>query len=139
MPLPRLAVTAGEPAGIGPELLIRLAATPLAASLVAITDRRLLQRAAARCGLAVELADDDGSSQTERQPGTLRVHHVPLPHDEAPGQPDPRNARHVLATLAEAADGCVAGRYDAVVTAPLQKSSINDTGIRFAERSEERV
>ena len=136
MPLPRLALTAGEPAGIGPELLIRLAATPLAASLVAITDRTLLQRAASRCGLAVELVDDDGSTQTARRPGTLRVHHIPLAIDEVPGQPDPRNARHVLDTLAEAADGCMAGRYEAVVTAPLQKSSINDAGIRFSGHTE---
>jgi len=136
MPLPRLAVTAGEPAGIGPELLIRLAATSLAASLVAITDRHLLERAAARCGVAIELIDDDGSVQTERRPDSLRLRHTPLAADEVPGRPDPRNARHVLDTLAEAADGCVAGRYDAVVTAPLQKSSINDAGIRFSGHTE---
>ena len=136
MPLPRLALTAGEPAGVGPELLVRLAATPLAASLVAITDRALLQRAASRCGVAIELVDDDGSTQATRRPGTLRVRHTPLAIDEVPGQPDPRNARHVLDTLAEAADGCMAGRYDAVVTAPLQKSSINDAGIRFSGHTE---
>jgi 4-hydroxythreonine-4-phosphate dehydrogenase len=136
MPLPRLAVTAGEPAGIGPELLIRLASTSLAASLVAITDRHLLERAAARCGVAIELIDDDGSAQTERRPGSLRLRHTPLAVDEAPGRPDPRNARHVLDTLAEAADGCMAGRYDAVVTAPLQKSSINNAGIRFSGHTE---
>ncbi|WP_426702164.1 4-hydroxythreonine-4-phosphate dehydrogenase PdxA [Rhodanobacter sp. Col0626] len=136
MPLPRLAITAGEPAGIGPELLIQLAATPLAASLVAITDRGLLERAAARCGLDIELVDDDGSMQTARRPGTLRLRHTPLAVEEVPGQPDPRNARHVLDTLIAAADGCIAGRYDAVVTAPLQKSSINDAGIRFSGHTE---
>ncbi|OOG57690.1 4-hydroxythreonine-4-phosphate dehydrogenase PdxA [Rhodanobacter sp. B05] len=136
MPLARLAVTAGEPAGIGPELLIRLAATPLAATLVAITDRHLLQRAAARCGANIVLIDDDGTGEAARRPGTLRVRHTPLAADEMPGQPDPRNAPHVLATLAEAADGCVAGRYDAAVTAPLQKSSINDAGIRFSGHTE---
>jgi 4-hydroxythreonine-4-phosphate dehydrogenase len=135
-PLPRLAVTAGEPAGIGPELLIRLAATSLAASLIAITDRGLLERAAIRCGAAIELIDDDGSPQTQRRPGTLRLRHVPLAVDEVPGQPDPRNARHVLATLTEAADGCMSGHYDAVVTAPLQKSSVNDAGIRFSGHTE---
>ena len=136
MPLPRLAVTAGEPAGIGPELLIRLAATTLAASLIAIADRHVLERAAVRCGLRIELTDDDGSVQTERQPGTLRLRHTPLAVDEVPGQPDPRNARHVLDTLTEAADGCIAGRYDAVVNAPLQKSSINDAGIPFSGHTE---
>ena len=135
-PLPRLAITAGEPAGIGPELLIKLAATPLAASLIAITDRHLLERAAARCGAAVELIDDDASMLFQREPGTLRIRHIPLRVPETPGRPDPLNARHVLATLAEASDGCMAGRYDAVVTAPLQKSSINDAGIRFSGHTE---
>ncbi|WP_267224462.1 4-hydroxythreonine-4-phosphate dehydrogenase PdxA [Dyella silvae] len=134
--LPRLAITAGEPAGIGPELLIRLAATSLAANFVAVTDRDLLRRAAARCGQAIELIDDDGAGTTERRPGQLRVHHVPLGAPEVPGQPDPRNAQHVLATLTEAADGCMTGRYAAVVTAPLQKSSINDAGIRFSGHTE---
>lgn len=134
--LPRLAVTTGEPAGIGPELLVRLAATPLAANFVAVTDRELLLRAARRCGLSIELIEDDGAPARVRRPGQLRVRHVALGVAEQPGQPDPRNARHVLATLAEAADGCMAGRYAAVVTAPLQKSSINDAGIRFSGHTE---
>jgi 4-hydroxythreonine-4-phosphate dehydrogenase len=134
--LPRLAVTAGEPAGVGAELLIRLAATPVAANFVAVTDRDLLARAASRCGLVIELVDDDGSQIATRVPGQLRVRHVPLAVAERPGHPDPRNANHVLATLAEAADGCMAGRYAAVVTAPLQKSSINEAGIRFSGHTE---
>lgn len=134
--LPRLAVTAGEPAGVGPELLIRLAATPLAANFVAVTDRGLLERAARRCGGTIELIEDDGLPMETRRPGSLRVQHIPLAAEERPGHPDPRNARHVLTTLAEAADGCMSGRYDAVVTAPLQKSSINDAGIRFSGHTE---
>lgn len=134
--LPRLAVTAGEPAGVGPELLIRLAATPLAANFVALTDRGLLLRAAERCRLPVELIDDDGGQIEQRRPGTLRVRHMPLAAPEMPGRPDPRNARHVLATLAEAADGCMTGRYAGVVTAPLQKSSINEAGVRFSGHTE---
>ncbi|TBR36993.1 MULTISPECIES: 4-hydroxythreonine-4-phosphate dehydrogenase PdxA [Dyella] len=134
--LPRLAVTAGEPAGVGPELLIRLAATSLAANFVAVTDRRLLERAAARCGAAIRLIDDDGLPVDHRDPGTLRVRHVDLGAPETPGHPDPANAQHVLSTLLEAADGCMAGRYDAVVTAPLQKASINDAGVRFSGHTE---
>ncbi len=133
---PRLALTAGEPAGVGPELLIRLAATPLAADLVALTDRGLLERAAARCKTSIRLIDDDRDDRRPREPGTLRVRHVPLGAEERPGQPDPRNAGHVLATLAEAADGCLGGRYAAVVTAPLQKSSINEAGIPFSGHTE---
>ncbi|HEX7817535.1 4-hydroxythreonine-4-phosphate dehydrogenase PdxA [Dyella sp.] len=135
-PLPRLAVTAGEPAGVGPELLTRLAATSLAASFVAVTDRHLLERAAERCGSTVTLIDDDGAPVYERQPGTLRIRHVALGVSERPGHPSPDNARHVLATLAEAADGCLAGRYEAIVTAPLQKGSINDAGIAFSGHTE---
>ncbi|MEO7072769.1 MAG: 4-hydroxythreonine-4-phosphate dehydrogenase PdxA [Rhodanobacter sp.] len=134
--LPRLAITAGEPAGVGPELLIRLAASAIPADLIAITDRDLLQRAAARCGASINLCDDDGSACTRRAPGNLRVHHVPLGVEEHPGQPDPRNAQHVLATLAEAADGCLAGRYAAMVTAPLQKATINDAGVPFSGHTE---
>lgn len=134
--LPRLALTAGEPAGVGPELLIRLAATPLAANFVAITDRALLERAAARCGTTVTLMDDDGSDTSARAPGSLRVRHISLAEEETPGRPDPRNARHVLATLDEAARGCTEGRYAAVITAPLQKSSINEAGIPFSGHTE---
>lgn len=133
--LPRLALTAGEPAGVGPELLVRLASTPLAAGLVAITDRDLLRRAAGRCGVPLELHEDDGQLHAH-VPGSLRVQHVPLVVEECPGKPDPRNARHVLTTLAEAADGCLAGTYAAVVTAPLQKASINDAGIPFSGHTE---
>jgi len=134
--LPRLAVPAGEPAGVGPELLVRLAATPLAANFIALTDRALLQRAAVRCGANIVLIDDDGAPLSKRPANSLRIHHIPLGTEEAPGQPDPRNAQHVLATLAEAADGCMEGRYDAVVTAPLQKAAINDAGIAFSGHTE---
>jgi 4-hydroxythreonine-4-phosphate dehydrogenase len=133
--LPRLALTAGEPAGVGPELLVRLAAMPLAAGIVAVTDRDLLRRAAERCGVTITLHEDDGQPRPH-EPGSLRVRHVPLAVEERPGHPDPRNAHHVLATLAEAADGCQAGRYAAVVTAPLQKASINDAGIPFSGHTE---
>ena len=134
--LPRLALTAGEPAGVGPELLVRLAATSLAANYVAITDRALLERAAARCDVPLRLIDDNGQDVENRSPGTLLVRHIPLDVNETPGRPDPRNAQHVLATLHEAADGCMSGRYAAVVTAPLQKSSINDAGIPFSGHTE---
>lgn len=136
MPLPRLALTAGEPAGIGAELLIRLAGTSVAADLVAICDRSLLQRAAVRCGVVIKLIDDDSVQQERRLPGTLRVHHVALAAEEVLGHPDPCNAAYVLATLTEAAEGCDEGRYDAIVTAPLQKSSINDAGVRFSGHTE---
>jgi 4-hydroxythreonine-4-phosphate dehydrogenase len=134
--LPRLAVTAGEPAGVGPELVARLAASDIAADLVAVTDRNLLRRAATACGLDLDLIDDDGLRVASRPAGRIRIRHVPLGAAEAPGEPDPRNARHVLDMLAVAADGCLSGDFDAVVTGPVQKSSINEAGIPFSGHTE---
>jgi 4-hydroxythreonine-4-phosphate dehydrogenase len=134
--LPRLAVTAGEPAGVGPELVIRLAACGMAADLVAIADRELLARAAIFCGIPITLIDDDGLRVGHRPPGTLRVRHIPLDTPAVPGQPDPRNAGYVIASLALAADGCLSGDFDAVVTAPVQKSSINEGGVPFSGHTE---
>ncbi|MGH8184480.1 MAG: 4-hydroxythreonine-4-phosphate dehydrogenase PdxA [Rhodanobacteraceae bacterium] len=134
--LPRLAVTSGDPAGVGPELVARLAASPLAADLIAISDAGLLQRAARRCGIALKLEADDGRPRSLRAAGCLRVLEVPLRAEETPGQLDPRNAFHVLNTLAQAADGCMNGAFDGVVTAPVQKSVINDAGEHFTGHTE---
>lgn len=134
--LPRLALTAGEPAGIGPELVIKLAATPLAADLVAITDRNLLERAAERCDQAIRLEDYDEQPRHLRAAGSLRVLHVPLRAEEIPGTPDPRNAFHVLNALARATDGCMAREFTAMITAPVQKSVINDAGESFSGHTE---
>lgn len=134
--LPRLAITAGDPAGIGAELVARLAATPLAADLIAIADRGLLQRAAARCGITLHMEDWDRTPRRLRASGSLRVEHVPMRAAEVPGTLDPRNAFYVLNTLARAADGCLAGEFDALVTAPVQKSVINDAGEAFSGHTE---
>ncbi|MDE2270782.1 MAG: 4-hydroxythreonine-4-phosphate dehydrogenase PdxA [Xanthomonadaceae bacterium] len=134
--LPRLAVTSGEPAGVGPELVVRLAATAIAADLVAISDPGMLRRAASRCGIALELEPFDGTRRGLRAAGSLRVLEVPLRIEEIPGQPDPRNTFHVLNALAQAADRCIDGTFDAVVTAPVQKSVINEAGERFTGHTE---
>jgi 4-hydroxythreonine-4-phosphate dehydrogenase len=134
--LPKLAITGGEPAGIGPELVARLAATPIGADLVAISDAALLERAARRSGITLKLEPYDGQPRTLRAAGNLRVLDVPLRAGEVPGRLDPRNAFHVLNTLAQAADGCLSGEFDAVVTAPVQKSVINDAGEAFSGHTE---
>src|SRR6185437_8287186 len=134
--LPRLAITSGDPAGIGPELVARLAASPLAADLVAISDAGLLERAAQRCGVTLKLEADDGQPRNLRAAGSLRIVDVPLRAEEIPGQLDPRNAFHVLNMLAQAADGCFSGAFDGVVTAPVQKSVINDAGEPFTGHTE---
>ena len=134
--LPRLALTPGEPAGIGPELVAALAATDIAADLIAIGDTDLLRHAAQTRGIALTLEPDDGQWRTQRAPGTLRCIPVALATPSVPGKLDRRNAAYVIATLAHAADGCLAGEFDAVVTAPVHKGIINEAGVAFTGHTE---
>ncbi|HEY7872067.1 MAG TPA: 4-hydroxythreonine-4-phosphate dehydrogenase PdxA [Rudaea sp.] len=134
--LPRLAITLGEPAGIGAELVAALAATDLAADLIAIGDKDSLLLAAQTRGIALALEADDGQWLRERAPSSLRYVHIPAPAPIAPGKLDARNAAYVVDMLARAADGCLEGEFDALVTAPVQKSNINDAGIAFTGHTE---
>jgi 4-hydroxythreonine-4-phosphate dehydrogenase len=133
---PRLAVTLGEPAGIGAELVAALAATDLRADLIAIGDKDSLLLAAQTCGIALQLDADDGQWRRERAPGSLRYVHVPAPAPIVPGRLDVRNAPYVVDMLARAAHGCLEGEFDALVTAPVQKSVLNDAGIAFTGHTE---
>lgn len=134
--LPRLALSAGEPAGIGPQLVAALAASELPADLIAIGSRDVLQRAAEQRSLTLELLPDDGQWHETRSPGTLRCIDVPLGVPVKPGQLDARNAGHVIQTLARATSGCLEGEFDALVTAPVHKGIINDAGIAFTGHTE---
>ncbi len=135
--LPRIAITPGEPAGIGPDIVLAIAQRAWQAELVAIGDPELLRRRAAALGLETELLalDPDAPPQVHR-PGTLRVDPVPLGAPATPGVLDPANARYVLETLQRAVDGCASGAFDSLVTAPVQKSVINDAGIPFSGHTE---
>ena len=135
---PRLAITLGEPAGIGPELMLRLAQRPPPAELVAIGDRHCLQATADRLGMPLSLIPfDPGQARGQPpQPGRLRCLHVPLPVPAVPGRPDPATAAAVLETLALAADGCRDGLFDAVLTLPVHKGVINEAGIAFTGHTE---
>jgi len=134
--LPRLALTAGEPAGIGPELIAKLAATDIAADLVAIADADLLAAAAHSAGVDLYIETYTDAPIRSRAPGSLRVLPMSLNVAAVPGLLDPRNASCVLATLARAADGAVAGEFAAIVTAPVHKGVINDAGVPFTGHTE---
>ena len=137
VPLPRLALTAGEPAGIGPELIAKLAASNLAADLVAIADPGLIEAAARAAGISLRIDDYDPAARViARAAGGLRIVAMSLRAPATPGTLDPRNAPYVLATLARAADGASAGEFDAIVTAPVHKGVINDAGIPFSGHTE---
>ncbi len=119
---PRLAVTTGEPAGIGPEISLAALDPPLPADITLIGDSALLRETGTRLGLPI--------------PPSASLFHLPLGAPAQPGTPDVRNARYVLAMLDAAVDGCLAGRFDAMVTAPVQKSVINAAGVPFSGHTE---
>jgi len=130
-----IAITAGEPAGIGPDIALALAAGADAGQTVVFADRDMLAERALQLGLDVTLLDagDRASSEPTR---SLRIHHVPLAARVTSGRLDPANARATLNTLDAAVDACRTGQYDALVTGPLQKSVINDAGIPFTGHTE---
>lgn len=127
-----LAITAGEPAGIGPDLCLQLARH--AAPLVVIADKALLQQRAVQLGLSVELHDYQQGQPL--QCDALNVLHVPLARPALPGQLDAANAPYVLETLRRAVQGCLSGEFAGMVTAPVHKGIINDAGIPFTGHTE---
>ena len=129
----RLALVPGEPAGIGPELCVRLAHQPRDHSLVVFADPLQLQRAADAIGQPLRLVDADTPAL---RPGELAL--VEIPNAVAPpfGQPDPRNAPAVIRALHEAAQGCLDGRFDGIVTGPVHKAAINEGGIAYSGTTE---
>ncbi len=132
-----LAITPGEPAGIGPDLLLQLTASHSPRPLVAIADPCLLEARANQLGLTVNLREWPGPEATVAfRPGQLWVQPVSCPHPVTPGQPDPANAGYLLNTLDRAVDGCLRGDFCGLVTGPLHKGVINDAGIPFSGHTE---
>jgi len=129
-------VTAGEPAGIGPDLCVGLARRRVPARVVVIADRELLKQRARRLRVPLNVVDFPPAVGATARAGTLLVQHVPLARPAIAGRLDPANSGYVLRTLEIAADGCRDGIFDAMVTAPLQKSVINAAGIPFIGHTE---
>ncbi len=130
-------MTTGEPAGVGPDLALAAALLDWPAELVFAGDPDLLAERAASLGLspAISLWREETPPAPHRA-GTLPVLPLQLARMAVAGRPDPVNARYVLGLLDAAADHCLTGRFDAMVTAPVQKSSINDAGIPFRGHTE---
>ena len=129
-----LVVTAGEPAGIGPDLCLSLAGTDRTSRFVIVADPRMLEIRAAKLGVDVRLREYD--SEAAAKDSELTVLSLPLERPDVCGTPDPRNARSLLDGIRRAVAGCRSGEFAALVTAPLQKSSINDAGIAFTGHTE---
>lgn len=133
----RIAVTPGEPAGIGPDLCVLLAQRPSDTEWVAVADPALLTERATALGvpLAVEIFDP-GRTPAPHRPGTIRVVPVGVRTPVTCGRPDGRNAAYVLDTLRAAACGCRDGTFAALVTGPVHKGVINDAGHAFSGHTE---
>jgi len=136
-PEPIIAITPGEPAGIGPDILLKTACQPLPTPIVAIASRTMLADRARLLGLNIELADCTADqSVLMHQPGLLYVLDVPLPRPVEPGRPSSENAGYLLETLRLATEGCRSGRFAALVTGPVNKAVINEAGVRFTGHTE---
>jgi 4-hydroxythreonine-4-phosphate dehydrogenase len=133
----RVALTPGEPAGVGPDICLRLIQDALPAEPVAVADPVLLEWRAARLGLPLRLYPlDPAAPPRPHQPGSLAIVPVPLKTVERPGQVDPANAHYVLDTLRTAVALCREGRVGGLVTGPVHKGVINDAGIPFTGHTE---
>ncbi|CAK0773284.1 4-hydroxythreonine-4-phosphate dehydrogenase [Gammaproteobacteria bacterium] len=133
----RLALTPGEPAGIGPDLCVRLVQDALPAEPVAVADPGLLERRAAQLGLPLQLYSFDPlRPQFPHRPGELGIVPVPLRVTEKSGHLNPTNAAYVLDTLSNAVALCQAKNLDALVTGPVHKGVINEAGIPFSGHTE---
>ncbi len=135
--LPCIAITAGEPAGIGPDLCVMLAHKPLNAKVVVIADADMLKARATQLKLAVKIKPYiEGSTQPHIGDGTLTVLHSPTNKAVAAGSLNAQNSQYVLNSLTTAGLGCVSNQFNAMVTAPVHKGIINDAGIAFSGHTE---
>jgi 4-hydroxythreonine-4-phosphate dehydrogenase len=135
--IPRIALTAGEPAGIGPDLCIALAQQAHPCQLVVIADPLLIEDRAKELGIAVTLIPYTPATPRQKTAAnSLYIAETSLACPVVTGELNVANAAYVIDTLQTALDGCLSGEFDAVVTAPVHKGVINDAGIAFSGHTE---
>jgi 4-hydroxythreonine-4-phosphate dehydrogenase len=133
----RIALTPGEPAGIGPDLCIQLAQQDLPCQLIAIASPELLFQRAQQLGFSIQVKEFDSSlPPTAHKAGCLTVLPVELTEPAQCGVTNPLNSRYVLKTITKATKGCMDGLFDAMVTGPVHKGIINDAGFAFSGHTE---
>ena len=137
MTIKRIVVTAGEPAGIGPDLVLALSKEGWDHQIIVCADKAMLAERAKQLGIEVTLHDYDATQPIEKQQaGSLIVDHVPVAQAVEIGQLNEANGHYVLQTLERATNGCMSGEFDAVVTGPVHKGVINRAGVAFSGHTE---
>ena len=129
-----IAITPGEPAGIGPDLVVQAAQRERQMPWLVIADKNMLAARAQLLQLPLTL--DDNLQSPSLLPGHLTVLHTPLANTVIPGQLDIANVPGVMAALDAAIAGCMHDDYSALLTGPMQKSVVNDAGIAFSGHTE---
>ena len=129
-----IAITPGEPAGIGPDLVVQAAQRERQMPWLVIADKNMLAARAQLLQLPLTL--DDNLQSPSLLPGHLTVLHTPLANTVIPGQLDTANVPAAMAALDAAIAGCMRGDYSALLTGPMQKSVVNDAGIAFSGHTE---
>lgn len=134
----KIALTPGEPAGIGPDIVIKVAQrSNLSANIVVFADKNMLMERAKFLGLPLSIqAYDKDVASVQHISGQLIVHHCPVTCAVVPGKLDARNSSYVVETIALATQACFKGDLDALVTAPIHKGIINEAGIIFSGHTE---
>lgn len=134
---PAIALSTGEPAGIGPDICIELGLTSRPARIALLADPELLAQRAKQLGLSLLIQVRERAADiTPQQAGTLQVLRVPLRKPVQAGQLDSRNAEYVIEMLHTGVELCLSNDCQALVTAPVQKSIINEAGIPFSGHTE---
>ena len=137
MLIPRIAVTAGEPAGIGPDIIVQLASQAFAAEIIVIADPDLLQQRAQQLKIPLQLQTVDlTQAPVQNNPNHLKIFPVKLRQKCVPGQLDAANASYVIETLRVAVELTLTKKVDAIVTGPVHKAIINEAGIKFSGHTE---
>ncbi|EKO3573032.1 4-hydroxythreonine-4-phosphate dehydrogenase PdxA [bacterium 19MO03SA05] len=137
MTIKRIVVTAGEPAGIGPDLVLALSQNDWPHQLVICADKQMLAERAKALGIAVKLLDyQPDQKATPQKAGYLLVDSIAVSEQVIAGQLNSANGHYVLKTLERAALGCMNGEFDAIVTGPVHKGVINRAGVAFSGHTE---
>ena len=132
----RIAITPGEPAGIGPDLVIQLAQQQWDAQLVVFADGEILRQRAAALNLPLDLLPYSPEQLSIQAPGQLYIQQIDVAAAVVPGQLDTTNGQYVIETLRQACQQNIDGLCDAVVTGPVHKGVINRAGISFSGHTE---